>query len=605
MLKKFIASIMIFVMLLGVCACSSSPSQTLEPSPSATSQPTPSPEPTPKSDLTLSDFTIIYPSDDIEGVMPKTLAMDLRIYMSTQLSVGCSMYNDEIDPDNGMVEHTYEILIGNTNRIETTQAFEKSNLHYYDYVIKYVGTKLVIRAGSDEALGNAVDYFKNNLLNKSFTTVEGCKELTQIDYQYIYQPKIKNFTVNGTYISNFKVVSKRDNNEVNDFMQEILESTGEKLARGTEGGGINEFEILYGDCDRDEYKQVYNTLGEYDYAVEVVNNKVVIAGKNDAGFKQAVNKFIWGYLNMSTDEFDLNKDNDYHYVDVYEDRIITVDGIALRDPCVILHDGVYYMYGTWWQCYKNTTGNLQSGWEKVNDVVVFPEDAYTDYWAPEVHEYKGKFYMFTTYRSSKNDKRGCAIFRANSPEGPFELISDGHVTPSDRNCIDGTLYVDENGQPWMMFVLEWVDTGMGGMACAKLSDDLTHFISEPVKLFDADAPEWTSHYVTDGPWLYKCEDGGLLMIWSNNGANGYSVGIAHSQTGLITGPWEQEKDVFFPVGNHTKYDGGHGMIFYDIDGNMWMSIHSPNSAQTNRPETPVFIPIREENGTLVFDDRVR
>lgn len=602
MLKKLILSVLAFVMLCGICACSVSLSESVQPDRSVTSQSSPTPESTPKTDLTLADFTIIYPSDEITGVASKSAALNLRMEITAKLSVKNGMYGDQITIEN---KNPYEILVGATNRVESTDALDGKVLRYYDYVIKYVGTKLVVNGGSDFAVSEAVNYIINNLLDEKLTTVDGFKELTKIDYTYVYSSNIGKFTINGKSLSDFKIVSNLDTASVNEIVDCILASTGEKVSTGLELAET-ECEILIGSCNRDEYKQVEDTLNEYDYAIEVVNNKLVIAAKNDDTLEQAVKYFKRSYLDMSCDEFDLNKDSDFRYVDNYEDLIITVDGINLRDPCILLHDGIYYMYGTWWQCYRNTTGNLQSGWEKVKgDVVVFPEDAYTDYWAPEVHEYKGKFYMFTTYRSSKNEKRGCAVFCADSPEGPFELISDGHVTPSDRNCIDGTLYVDENGQPWMVFVLEWVDTNMGGMACAKLSDDLTHFISEPVELFDADAPKWATGNVTDGPWLYRCENGELIMIWSNFGNDGYSVGIAHSTTGLVTGPWIQDDETLFPVGSHKKYDGGHGMLFTDINGKLWMSIHSPNTARTDRPETPVFIPVKEENGTLIFDNSER
>lgn len=37
-------------------------------------------------------------------------------------------------------------------------------------------------------------------------------------------------------------------------------------------------------------------------------------------------------------------------------RIIVSDIEQLRDPCVLVADGVYYAYGTGWVCYKNTSG---------------------------------------------------------------------------------------------------------------------------------------------------------------------------------------------------------------------------------------------------------
>ena len=49
------------------------------------------------------------------------------------------------------------------------------------------------------------------------------------------------------------------------------------------------------------------------------------------------------------------------------------------------------------------------------------------------------------------------------------------------------------------------------------------------------------------------------------------------------------------------YDGGHGMIFTDAAGQMYLAIHAPNSPTAERKEVPIFIPLREENGRLVWD----
>ena len=63
----------------------------------------------------------------------------------------------------------------------------------------------------------------------------------------------------------------------------------------------------------------------------------------------------------------------------------------LRDPFVLAENGVYYMYGTGWKCYKNTSGRLSGEWIDLGVVVQVPSDATTNYWAPEVHKYNGKY----------------------------------------------------------------------------------------------------------------------------------------------------------------------------------------------------------------------
>lgn len=367
-------------------------------------------------------------------------------------------------------------------------------------------------------------------------------------------------------------------------------------------------EILIGTFNRAEYLEIYDTLNDDEYAIKTVIEgdkvKIVVAYKGVFALMCAMERFTQNYLNAENGIVTVPADIDARGSFSESDAMIVSSLPQLRDPCILVEDGVYYAYGTRWIGFKNTSGDLRGEWEELGVVAQIPENAETNYWAPEVHKYNGAYYMFTTYRSSVTGHRGCTIMKSDKPEGPFVEITNGHITPSDWDSIDGTFYVDPDGQPWMVFVHEWTSTddGIGRMAAAKLSDDLTHFISEPVELFRADDPSWSRAQVTDGCWMYRCEDGQLLMLWSNSDSAGYCVGIARSADGRVDGTWTQDKDLLYSKNMMgVKYDGGHGMLFYDTDGQMYLSIHSPNGGGLDRPETPVFIPVREENGTIVWD----
>ena len=275
----------------------------------------------------------------------------------------------------------------------------------------------------------------------------------------------------------------------------------------------------------------------------------------------------------------------------------------LRDPFVLEHNGVYYAYGTGWKAYKTLNGSLDGFWAPLGVVVQSPEDAQKDFWAPEVYEYNGAFYMFTTYYSRSRSHRGCSVFRADTPAGPFVEISSGHVTPNGWDAIDGSLYIDGDGTPWMVFVHEWTSmpNGIGAMTAAKMSDDLTHFISEPIQLFLASDAPWAKSGVTDGCFMYECENGELIMLWSSFDSHGYAVGIARSDNGGLDGNRTHDKDPLFSKKIYPEYDGGHPMVFTSIGGKKYLSIHSPNTATTIRNEKPVFIPFTEKDGKLILD----
>ncbi len=285
------------------------------------------------------------------------------------------------------------------------------------------------------------------------------------------------------------------------------------------------------------------------------------------------------------------------------------EDIGIRDPCILVSDGKYYMYGTGaaWPGYGCYVSEDLENWAGPFTVFTFPEGhtADNDYWAPECVEYKGNFYLFATYHDRVLNHRGTAVFRASSPLGPFDQISDGFATPDDWDSIDGTLYVDPSGQPWMVFVHEWTSTDdeIGRMCVAKMSDDLSSFISEPKEIFRADDGKCgMDRLVTDGPYIHTCEDGKLIMLWSNVANNGYAVGMAECYT--IDGEWKQQPRLLFHRDiSGTKYDGGHGMLFTSLDGRLMLSVHSPNSSGEGYHETAVFHEVVEADGTLMLKSR--
>lgn len=282
-------------------------------------------------------------------------------------------------------------------------------------------------------------------------------------------------------------------------------------------------------------------------------------------------------------------------------HVIESDIERLRDPFVLAESGMYYMYGTGWVGYKSC-GSLTAWTALEQPLAVTPPDCAGDRWAPEVHRYEGAYYMFTTYRSSATGHRGCTIMRSDSPEGPFVEITGGHITPPDWDCIDGTFYVDREGRPWMVFVHEWTSTddGVGRMAAAQLSKDLTRLITEPVELFRADGPPWAAAGVTDGCFLYTAQDGGLIMTWSNFDRDGYCVAVARSGNGYIDGQWIHDEAPLYSQKTWGAYDGGHAMVFTGFDGHMYLAMHSPNTPVDGRMEKPVFIPVEEKDGSLVL-----
>ena len=291
-----------------------------------------------------------------------------------------------------------------------------------------------------------------------------------------------------------------------------------------------------------------------------------------------------------------------------------IHDIQIRDPFVYVdHDEkTYYLFGTtdencWrgpgqgFNCYRSK--DLQE-WD--GPIAAFrPTNDFwgkENFWAPEVHQFNNRFYMFATFKADKR-YRATQILVSEAVSGPYAPLNDGPITPANWQCLDGTLHVDDNGDPWIVFCHEWVQIHNGSVCAMRLSPDLKEAAERPYFLFNASEAPWVREsgwpepgakyhfptYVTDGPFLHRTADGTLLMLWSSLGAQGYAMGVSRSASGHILGPWHHEPDAIWAK------DGGHGMIFQTLTGQLMLTFHMPNKTPDERA---VFVAIEERNGRI-------
>jgi Glycosyl hydrolases family 43 len=221
-------------------------------------------------------------------------------------------------------------------------------------------------------------------------------------------------------------------------------------------------------------------------------------------------------------------------------------------------------------------------------------------WAPEVHRWKGRWYLFTTVHDEAQPlpapalgqygvpaqvpqyARGTIIAVADSLLGPFTVLDPTKpVAPRGFMSLDGTLFADDKGKPWMVYAHEWVQKIDGTMEAVPLKADLSGPAGHPIHLFKGSDATWIADeiptpsanqllpYVTDGPQLHRLPGGALAMLWSTygktiNNSNGMVTGhyvqtYAVSPSGRLKGPWTQRRPLL-------RTDNGHGMIFTTLPG---------------------------------------
>lgn len=288
---------------------------------------------------------------------------------------------------------------------------------------------------------------------------------------------------------------------------------------------------------------------------------------------------------------------------------LSLSEIQIRDPFILPvgSEGAYYLFGStdadiWkgpavgFDCYRSAD---LVRWDGPHPAFRPPEGFWADqnFWAPEVHEHAGRWFMFATFKAD-GVPRGTQALVADHPAGPYRPHSRDRLTPARWECLDGTLHVDDAGQPWLVFCHEWVQVGDGTVCAQRLTDALDDTVGDVTVLFSASEAPWAEEvhssrhgpgHVTDGPFLHRTGDGTLLLLWASFRDGRYAQGLARSRSGHVLGPWDHVSD---PL--HAS-DGGHGMCFRTWSGDLHLALHTPNHTPAERA---VLVPLVEEGGLL-------
>lgn len=234
------------------------------------------------------------------------------------------------------------------------------------------------------------------------------------------------------------------------------------------------------------------------------------------------------------------------------------------------------------------SGDLKH-WTQPELVFRLPADTWANAgcWAPEVHRWRGRWYLFVTVHNEslplpepspvpgqRTYRRATVLAVADQLGGPFTLLRDGEpVVSKELMTLDGTLYVDPKSKPWMVYAHEWLQLRVGAFAAVPLDNDL-RAAGPSRELFRGDASpaakpqQGQGIIVTDGPQLYRTADGSLHMLWSSWGEDGYFQALSRSKSGDLFGPWEH-----LPV--WLGRGSGHGMLLRTLDDAWMLVVHRP------------------------------
>ncbi len=307
--------------------------------------------------------------------------------------------------------------------------------------------------------------------------------------------------------------------------------------------------------------------------------------------------------------------------------------VAFGDPFILkASDGKFYMYGTS-ETNKGFRGYVStdlSDWQDLG--LVYQKDpqaswGVNNFWAPEVYELNGKYYILYSADWRENPTNELENFRigvavADSPAGPFINLMERPIFDPGYPVIDGNLFF-EDGKVYLYYsrccykhpvdseVATWAkeqgwydEIEESWIYGVEMKPDFSGIIGEPVLLLsppstmDDKQAEWesrsvTSHEVnrrwTEGSYIFKHDDTYYMMYSANFfGGKNYAVGYATSRNQL--GPFVKADNN--PVLQKNTDTGGvvtgtgHCMMFAD-NGVMYCVYHG--RTETTGNDRVVFI----------------
>ncbi len=271
----------------------------------------------------------------------------------------------------------------------------------------------------------------------------------------------------------------------------------------------------------------------------------------------------------------------------------------LADPHVINTGGFYYAYGTGEAKDGKQFPILKSKdfqtWEYVGGAIEkLTSPALKDYWAPEVAECNGKFYLYY----AGDMKQRVAI--SDSPQGPFKDTGK-LLFPDLEFSIDGHPFKDPVSGKWFLFFAkDFFDQRPGtALAVVELADDMVS-VKGPVHTvirafsdwqiyqrnrhwYNKDWPAW--HTIEGPAVIYK--DGKYYCFYSGGNwqTPGYGVGCGISDS--ITGPyldnWSKTGASVLSSGSGDLIGPGHNSVILAPDRQTYFIVyHSWNKQRSAR-----------------------
>jgi xylan 1,4-beta-xylosidase len=257
---------------------------------------------------------------------------------------------------------------------------------------------------------------------------------------------------------------------------------------------------------------------------------------------------------------------------VYENPVLPGD---FPDPSLIRVGNEYWATATssqWAPIFPLLRSTDLVNWRRVGSVFQTPPSwSAGSYWAPEISEDRGRFFVYYTARK-RNGPLCVAVAVAATPQGPY--TDHGPLVCQEVGSIDAAPIRDENGQRYLV----WKEDGNSRKQptpiwAQPLSEDGTTLVGEKQEILRNGSP-WEAHLV-EGPFILR-HGTWFYMFYSADACCGracnYKLGVARSRK--LLGPWERNPANPILAANDYWKCPGHGSVVTDPRGRTFLLYHA-------------------------------
>jgi beta-xylosidase len=284
---------------------------------------------------------------------------------------------------------------------------------------------------------------------------------------------------------------------------------------------------------------------------------------------------------------------------------------SLPDPSVIRHGAMYYAFGTTGEDVKRDgrvftvirSPDLVT-WEEVGGALTPPvRGRGVNYWAPEVAEHAGRFYLYYSVGTPGEERMALRVATSARPEGPYTDTGTPLVEcTNNRFAIDAHPFRDADGRWYLFYARNYPEAGGGFKAGTGLAVDrlvgMTRLAGECRTVLRA-RYDWTLYeanramaaygrtfdewHTIEGPFVRR-HGGRYYCFYSGANWQTPRYGVDYAVADRVTGPYTgegREARVLRGVPGRVRGPGHHSIV-EGPDGREYVAYHAWNADLTVR-----------------------